>query len=191
MIAPTVRSSAWLVCLLAGLPAAAQEPARPAAPDAPLVARNQVRLQLKGAEAALAAAREKAAGLKVAVNIAVVDEGGHLLAFARMDGARPGSAPTAITKATAAATFRQPTGPLPPRGDPDPLLSLGVTLAAAAGGGKATPLKGGIPIVVDWQVIGAVGVGGATGEQDAEVARAGVDALLKAIAAEPKTGPGR
>jgi glc operon protein GlcG len=77
---------------------------------------------------------------------------------------------------------------LPPKGDPDPLLSLGVSLAAAAGGGKATPLKGGVPIIVDGQVIGAVGVGGATGEQDAEVSRAGVQALLKALDAEPKTG---
>jgi glc operon protein GlcG len=160
---------------------AAPAPGQDAEPG--LVTRNQVRLNLKGADLALAAAREKAAGLKVAVNIAVVDDGGHLIAFARMDGARPGSAPTATTKAAAAATFRQPTGPLPAKGEPDPLLSLGVVLAAAAGGGKATPLKGGIPIVVDGQVIGAVGVGGATGEQDAEVAGAGVDALLKALGA--------
>src|SRR5262249_6893107 len=159
---------------------AAQDSARPAVS---LVTRNQVRLNLAGAEAALAAARAKATELKVAVNLAVVDDGGHLLAFARMDHARPGSAPTAITKASAAATFRQATGPLPPKGEPDPLLSLGVSLAASAGGGKATPLLGGVPIVVDRQVIGAVGVGGATGEQDAEVAKAGVQGFLKALEA--------
>jgi glc operon protein GlcG len=167
-----------------GSPAGGQDAARPAGP---LVTRNRVRLNLAGAEAALAAAKAKAAELKVAVNIAVVDDGGHLIAFARMDNARPGSAPTAITKATAAATFRQPTGPLPPKVEPDTLLSLGVSLAAAASGGKATPLLGGVPITFDGQVIGAVGVGGATGEQDTEVAKAGVHTLLKAIE-EPKAG---
>jgi glc operon protein GlcG len=181
-----------LLPVLAGLLAivggtSAQEPTKPAA----LVGRNQVRLQLKGAEVALAAARAKAAELKLAVNIAVVDDGGHLVAFARMDGARPGSATTAQTKATAAASFRQTTGPLPARGEPDLLLSLGLPLAAAASGGKATPLAGGVPIVVDGQVIGAVGVGGGTGEQDAEVARAGIQALLKAIDAEVKPGPSK
>jgi glc operon protein GlcG len=172
--------------IVASVPlAAAQDVSRP---PGPLVTRNQVRLNLAGAEAALAAARAKAAELKVAVNIAVVDDGGHLITFARMDNARPGSAPTAITKATAAATFRTATGPLPPKGEPDTLLRLGVSLAAAASGGKATPLLGGVPIVVDGQVIGAVGVGGATGEQDAEVAKAGVQGLLKALDAEPKPG---
>jgi glc operon protein GlcG len=45
-------------------------------------------------------------------------------------------------------------------------------------GGKGTPLRGGVPIVVDGQAVGAVGVGGGTGEQDAEVAKAGIQALL-------------
>jgi len=177
-----------LVLVAALIPASAQDAARPAGP---LVTRNQVRLNLAGAEAALSAARAKAREMKVAVNIAVVDDGGHLLAFARMDNARPGSAPTAITKATAAATFRTATGPLPPKGEPDTLLSLGVSLAAAASGGKATPLLGGVPITVDGQVIGAVGVGGGTGEQDTAVAKAGVQGLLKAIDAEAKPGPGK
>jgi glc operon protein GlcG len=182
---PSPTRLVLLIIVAAGVPAAAQDTARQAGS---LVTRNQVRLNLAGAETALAAARAKAADLKVAVNIAVVDDGGHLLAFARMDNARPGSAPTAITKATAAATFRTATGPLPPKGEPDPLLSLGVSLAASVSGGKATPLLGGVPIVVDGQVIGAVGVGGATGEQDTEVAKAGVQALLKALDAEPKPG---
>jgi len=185
---PSPMRLVLLIIVAAIDPAAAQDSARPAVS---LVTRNQVRLNLAGAEAALAAARAKATELKVAVNLAVVDDGGHLLAFARMDNARPGSAPTAITKASAAATFRQATGPLPPKGEPDPLLSLGVSLAASAGGGKATPLLGGVPIVVDRQVIGAVGVGGATGEQDAEVAKAGVQGFLKALEAEPKPGPAK
>jgi glc operon protein GlcG len=177
----------WLcpcLLLILGMPAVRGQDA------GPLVTRNRVHLNLAGADVALAAAKARAADLKVAVNIAVVDDGGHLIAFARMDNARPGSAPTAITKATAAATFRQATGPLPAKGDPDTLLSLGVSLAASASGGKATPLLGGLPITVDGQVIGAVGVGGATGEQDLQVAKAGVEALLKAIE-EPKAGAGK
>jgi glc operon protein GlcG len=190
MIPKAIRPASLLLIALAGS-VSAQDAGRTGSLGSGLVTRNQVRLNLKGAEVALAAARTKAADLKVAVNIAVVDDGGHLIAFARMDNARPGSAPTAMTKATAAATFRQATGPLPPKGEPDPLVSLGVALAAAAGGGKATPLLGGVPIVVDGQVIGAVGVGGATGEQDADVAKAGVQALLKALDAEPRPGPGK
>jgi glc operon protein GlcG len=158
--------------------------ARPARADGAgsAVARGQIRLQLSGAETILAAARAKAAEMGLKVNIAIVDDGGHLLAFARMDGARPASAYTAITKATTAATFRQETGPLP-RGatDPDPLLNLSLQNAAAASGGKLTTLYGGVPVVVEGQVIGGVGVGGGTGEQDAEIARAGIAALGRAI----------
>ena len=73
---------------------------------------NQVRLTLEGARAIIAGAEAKAAELKLKQNIAVVDDGGHLLAFARMDGARPASGYTAITKATSAATFRAETGPI-------------------------------------------------------------------------------
>ncbi|HET6424530.1 MAG TPA: heme-binding protein [Planctomycetaceae bacterium] len=147
-----------------------------------LVTRQRVQLNLAGAETILKAAKEKALEMKVKVNIAVVDDGGHLLAFQRMDGARPASVSTALTKAVAAATTRQPTGPVK-RGDaePDLLLNLSLQNAAAANGGKMTGLFGGVPIVVEGQVIGAVGVGGATGEQDAEVAKAGIDSLLNAL----------
>ena len=145
----------------------------------PLVIRNQVRLTLDGARTIIAAAAEQAASMSLEMNIAVVDEGGHLLSFDRMDGARPASGYTAITKASTAATFRQPTGPLPAgTSTPDPLLNLSLQIAAQASGGKITTLLGGLPIVVDGQVIGGVGVGGGSGEQDARVARTGVQAFL-------------
>ena len=153
----------------------------------PLVARNQMRLNLAGAEAVVRGARAQSTAMNLKVNIAVVDDGGHLLAFARMDGARPASSYTAITKATASATLRSETRPLPPGStSPDPLLNLSVQNAAAMSGGKFTTLYGGIPIVVEEQVIGAVGVGGATGEQDAEIARAGVSAFIQALEKESK-----
>ena len=149
--------------------------------DSPLVTRNRVALNLAGAELILKAALQKASTEGFKMNIAVVDEGGHLIAFARMDGARPASVNTALTKAVTAATFRQATGPLPPTGEPDILLNLSLQNAAAASGGKITTLKGGVPIVVDDQIIGAVGVGGGSGEQDAEVAKAGIKALTDAL----------
>ena len=148
-----------------------------------LVVRDRVRLGLAGARAIVAGAEAKALALGLKVNIAVVDDGGHLLAFERMDGARPASGYTAITKATSAATFRQPTGPLAAGTTPaDPLLNLSLQNAAEASGGKITALKGGVPVMVDDQVIGAVGVGGGTGEQDAQVAGAGTQAFLDQLA---------
>jgi glc operon protein GlcG len=159
------------------------------AAGSPLVARNQVRLTLAGARRVLAATEAKAAERGWKMNIAVVDDGGHLLAFARMDGARPASATTAMTKAITAATFRQATGPLPTgTQNPDILLNLSLQNAAAASGGKVTTLLGGIPIVVDGQVIGAVGVGGGSGEQDAEAAKAGVAAFLDDLKAPASPG---
>jgi glc operon protein GlcG len=158
----------------------------PKAADAPLITRGRIQLNLAGAETILAAAREKASALGVKVNVAVVDGGGHLIAFARMDGARPASGYTAQTKAATAATYRQETGPLPAKGEPDVLLNLSLQNAALAAGGKLTTLKGGVPVVVEDQVIGAVGVGGGSGEQDAEVARAGIGALLDKLRAEKK-----
>jgi uncharacterized protein GlcG (DUF336 family) len=157
----------------------------------PLVLRNQVRLTLSGARVVIAAAKEKAQSLKLRVNVAVVDDGGHLIAFERMDGARPASAYTAITKATSAATFRQASGPLPSGGtSPDPLLNLSLQNAAMASGGKITTLYGGVPVVVDEQVIGAVGVGGGTGEQDAQICKAGIAALFEQLgSATPKETP--
>lgn len=170
------RVALSLFALIVASPLASAQDAKP-----PLVDRDRVRLNLAGAEAALDAAKAKAAAMGLKSNIAVVDDGGHLLAFARMDGARPASASTAIGKAVSAATFRQETGPLPAKGEPDVLLSLSIQNAS---GGKITTLKGGIPIVIDGQVVGAIGAGGGTGEQDAEVSRAGVQALLDAL-----TGP--
>jgi glc operon protein GlcG len=161
-----------LVCLAGvSLPTSAQE-------KKPLVTRDRVQLNLAGAETVLEAAKKKAAAMGLKVNVAVVDDGGHLLSFARMDGARPASAATALTKAVSAATFRQESGPLPAKGEPDLLLSLSLQNAS---GGKITTLKGGVPIVVDGQVVGAIGVGGGTGEQDVEVAKAGIRALLDSL----------
>jgi len=147
----------------------------------PLVTRERVQLNLTGAETVLEAAKKKATAMGLKMNIAIVDDGGHLLSFARMDGARPASGTTALTKAVSAATFRQETGAFPAKGEPDLLLSLGLQHAALASGGKVTTLKGGVPIVVDGQIVGAIGIGGGSGDQDVEVAKAGIQALLESL----------
>lgn len=182
----SVLLAGLLLLMAVAVPGDAQLKAEvPTGGKTPVITRNRVQLNLAGAEMIIARSKAKAAEMKLNLNIAVVDDGGHLLAFSRMDGARPASATTAMTKAVTAATMRQSTGPIR-RGEaePDVLLNLSLQNAAAAGGGKITTLYGGVPVVVDGQVIGAVGVGGGTGEQDAEVASAGVDALIMAAQAD-------
>src|SRR6476659_7758055 len=88
------------------------------AADPPLVTRGRIQLNLAGAETILARAKAKAADLGLKGNIA------------RMDGGRPASGATALTKAASAATFRQETGALPAKGEPDLLLSLSLPAAA-------------------------------------------------------------
>ena len=101
----------------------------------------------------------------------VVDDGGNLLAFTRMDGAKVLSIESAIRKAETAASSRAPTGRI--------VGELEFRLAHATGG-RLTNLKGGLPIVVEGITIGGIGVGSQTGDEDLEVARAGVAALAGA-----------
>jgi glc operon protein GlcG len=143
----------------------------------PLVTRNNPKLTLEGARAVLAAAEKRALEIGVPMDIAVVDDGGHLLAFIRMDGAKLSSVQIAITKAVSAAIRRMPTEPMPPGGEPNLLLSLGLAIGSL---GQQTPIRGGLPLVVDNVCVGAIGVSNGTEEQDADVARAGAAALEKA-----------
>jgi glc operon protein GlcG len=141
-----------------------------------MLTRNNIRLTLEGARAILAAAENKAQQIKVPQNIAIVDEGGHLLVFARMDGAKLSSVEVALTKARAAALRRAATGPSPSVAEPNVFLSLGLPLATD---GKLTCIRGGLPLLVDGQCVGGIGVSAGTEDQDVEVARAGVEALDK------------
>ncbi|MGC2332860.1 MAG: heme-binding protein, partial [Candidatus Acidiferrales bacterium] len=76
-----------------------------------LITRSHAKLTLEGARAVLAAGERRAVEIQVPMNIAVVDDGAHLLAFARMDGAKPASIAVSLVKARAAAMRRAPTGP--------------------------------------------------------------------------------
>ena len=142
-----------------------------------LVTRNHPKLTLEGARAIVAAAEKHAQEIHCPMNIAVVDEGAHLLAFARMDGAKPSSISIALVKAQAAAMRRAPTGPAMAGEQTNVVFSL----ALAAGNPAAqTPIRGGVSLIVDGEVVGAIGVSAGKEEQDLEVARAGAVAIEKA-----------
>ncbi len=119
------------------------------------------------------AARKKAADMGVAMNIAVVDEGGNLVAFARMDGAWLGSIEIAQDKAWTARAFDISTKELASMSQPkQPLFGIAETHR-----GRVIIFAGGIPFKVDGQVVGAVGVSGGTPDQDHKVAEAGAAAF--------------
>jgi glc operon protein GlcG len=141
-----------------------------------MITRNTPRLTLEGARAILAAAEKKALAINVPMNIAIVDGGAHLLAFIRMDGAKLSSVEVALTKARAAALRWGPTGPSPAKGDPSAILSLGLSLATD---NKLTAIRGGLPLIVDSQVIGGIGASAGSEDEDVSVAQAGVDELKK------------
>ena len=139
-----------------------------------MLTKNAPKLTYEGARAILEAAAQKAREMRLPLSVAVVEEGGHLLAFARMDDAKPSTAKVAITKAVSAALRRAATGPLPSEQDVSVLLSLGMPLAS---GGNLTCIRGGLPIVWEGTVIGGIGISGGTEVQDEELARAGLAAL--------------
>jgi glc operon protein GlcG len=117
----------------------------------------------------LAAARQEASAQGWAVSIAIVDDGGHLLAFERLDEAGAISSYISIEKARTSALGRRES-----KGYED-MVNGGRTAFLSAP--LLTSLEGGVPVIVDGQVIGAVGVSGVKAEQDAQVAKAGVAAL--------------
>jgi glc operon protein GlcG len=143
----------------------------------PAVTRNNPKLTLEGAQLVLAAAQARAAEIKVPMDIAVVDDGGHLLAFARMDGAKLSSVEIAIGKAHCAAIRRLPSAPARTGDEVNVVLSLGLSLATR---GRQIPVRGGIPLQVEGVCVGAVGVSNGTEDQDVDVAQAGARALERA-----------
>ena len=127
-----------------------------------------LRLTLDGAHKILDAAVTKANEMKLPQCIAIVDGGCNLLAFYRMDGAKVLSIESAIRKARTAANSGMPTGGI--TGD------LEFRLAHATSG-QLVNLKGGLPIIIENITVGGIGVGSQTGEQDLEVATAGLAAV--------------
>jgi len=121
----------------------------------------------KAAAPALAEARKN----DWAMAVAVVDTGGHLVYFEKMDDTQTGSVAVAVAKARSAALFKRPTK---------------VFQDTLAGGGEglrvlrlenAVPVEGGIPLAMDGKIVGAIGLSGGTSAQDGQCAQAGVNAL--------------
>ncbi len=122
-------------------------------------------LSLEAANKIIAGAMIEAKANNWAVDIAIVDEGGHLLSFQRMDGASIGAIDAAIGKARTSSIYRRPTKALEEAAKTRPAI---VTLP------NSVQLQGGVPIVVNGQIVGAVGVGGVTSQQDEQIAEAGL-----------------
>lgn len=117
-----------------------------------------------------AAAEAEALANKWAVSIAIADDGGHLLWLQRLDGAAPISAQIAPAKAQTAALGRRESRIY------EEMINQGrVSFLSAPG--LSGLLEGGVPITVDGQVVGAVGVSGVKSTEDAQIARAGIAAL--------------
>jgi glc operon protein GlcG len=126
-------------------------------------------LSLETAKRIAAAAEAAAARTQSTVVIAIVDDGGHLMLLERLDDTQVASVEVGIGKARTAAIFRRPSK------DFEEQVRNGRVAALALPG--ATPLQGGLPIIVDGKVIGAIGVSGNTPQEDEDIARAGLAGL--------------
>jgi uncharacterized protein GlcG (DUF336 family) len=127
---------------------------------------------LESAEVKAIAAAAEAEALKNswAVSICIVDEGGHLLSFQRLDGAAPVSAHIAPGKAVTAALGRRESKAY------EDMINGGRVSFLSAPGLEAL-LEGGVPIIKDGQCLGAVGVSGVKSNEDAQIAKAGIAAI--------------
>lgn len=138
------------------LPAKAETPVKPV-------------LTLSAAKKAVEAAEKEAARRGATVVIAVVDDGGQLILLERLDDTQVASVEVGIGKARTAAIFRRPSKVF------EDQIREGRVAALALPG--ATPLQGGIPIIIDGKVAGAIGVSGNTPQEDEEIAIVGASAV--------------
>lgn len=128
-------------------------------------------ISLENAKKAAAAAAAEARKNNWNMSIAITDTAGELVYLEKMDATQTGSVQVSIGKARSAALFKRPT-------------KVFQDIVASGGGGLrilglegAVPIDGGLPIVMDGRIVGAIGVSGAAGDQDAQCAKAGVDTL--------------
>lgn len=126
-------------------------------------------LSLADAKTIAAAASAKAQSEGWLVVIAILDAGGHLLYLERADGVQVGSAVVAQEKAKGAFLFKRPTKVFE-----ELVLGGRVNMAHLPG---AVPVEGGLPLIHDGELVGAIGISGVTSAQDGQVAQAGADVL--------------
>ena len=128
-------------------------------------------IPLAEAKRVLIAAQAEAVRNNWNVAIAVVDSGGHLVAFERMDSTQHGSVEIAQEKARTAAAYRRPS-----KAFQDTIAQGGEGMRMLRLTG-AIPIEGGLPIIVSGRLVGAIGVSGVTSAQDGQIAAAGLTAV--------------
>jgi glc operon protein GlcG len=148
--------------------ALAQAPTAPSAasPYGPPITLDQ-------AKRAMAAAELEAAKNSWQVAITILDSGGNMIMFHRVDNAQLSATTVSEGKARTALEFKRPSKALD---DAIAAGGAGMRLLALK---AITPIEGGIPVIVDGKIIGAIGVSGSLSSQDAQVAKAGADALAR------------
>jgi uncharacterized protein GlcG (DUF336 family) len=136
-----------------------------------------MRLDITDAGVLIAGARAKSVEIGVPMCIAITDESGNLVAFERMDGGKVTSITIAIDKSYTASAAKKATheyGAASQPGSP----AYGI---ASAIGGRLMVVGGGLPVLVDGDVVGAIGISSGTPAQDREVAQAGIDAFIASL----------
>jgi glc operon protein GlcG len=150
----------------AAIPVAAQQPA---APPPPPTTPYGAPIGLEAAKKAMAAAEAEAVKNNWPMAIVILDSTGHIVMLHRLDNTQYGSIRVAEDKAHTALDFRRPSKVF------EDLVAQGGIGMRTLGLRGATPLEGGVPIIADGKIIGAVGVSGATAQQDGQVAKIGAD----------------
>jgi glc operon protein GlcG len=133
-----------------------------------------IEMNLESAERAVRAAQAKAREIGSPMTVTVVDEAGRLVLCARGDGTGFFTPETSRAKAVAAAAFRKPTSWMAEQRTTHEAFWANMPIVV---GGQALPSPGGAPILRDGRVIGGIGCGGGTGEQDQHCANAGAQAI--------------
>jgi glc operon protein GlcG len=152
------------VMLFAAASASAQAPPPPPPAYGTPISFEQAKKVMAGAEA-------EAKKNNWPVVITIVDSGGNLVMLSRLDNAQWGSIEVAKDKARSAVAFRRPTKVF------QDLIAQGGANLRLLNLSGASMLEGGIPIVIEGKVVGAVGVSGVTSQQDAQIGQAGIDSL--------------
>ena len=163
------QSKSVLASILAVAIAAATASAQQA-PTAPPTTPYGAPIGLEAAKKVMAAAEAEAVKNNWSMAIAILDSTGHIVMLHRLDNTQYGSIGVAEDKARSALDYRRPTKVFE-----DLVAQGGIGMRTLALRG-ASPLEGGIPLIVDNKVVGAIGVSGATSVQDGQVAKAGSDA---------------
>ena len=156
-----ILAGACFVALAAALPAGAQTVPPPYGPP----------IGIESARKVMAAAEAEAGKNNWAVVIAIIDSGGHVVMIHRHDNVQLSSIELSQGKAKTALMFKRPSKVL------DDAISSGGAGLRFLALKDIVPLEGGIPIVIDNKIVGAIGVSGVLSAQDAQIARAGIDGL--------------